>query len=377
MYTLIPPFCPNKHCVHHRIEPGQRYVDYICWGSYQTATFGSVPRYRCTACGKTFSTQTFRVDYFAKRNVDYEGLAERLCSCSSLRVIGRALQLSSDSVSNRIGRAACQVLAAESRLTESRRHLDEALAADGFESYCVSQYFPNNIHLLVGSESQHVYAVDHATLRRKGRMTKHQKRRRSQLDVRFRPQPEALRQSFARIADESLRVLSDLAHSSLTLWTDEKSEYSLALRSSACVRILMDQGRILHKTISSRAARTRDNPLFPVNYLDRELRKDLHEHVRETVCFGRNVNRQMERLTLYLFMHNYCKPYRIPGDRRTHAEVAGYDPRCIAEELWRIWERRSFLSLTELTPSMEATWLRQRMTPLKEGEEYLPAFVAA
>lgn len=90
--------------------------------------------------------------------------------------------------------------------------------------------------------------------------------------------------------------------------------------------VIEDHEGLIHKTVSSRAARTPANPLFPVNYLDREIRKDLHEHVRETACFGRNVNAQMERLTLYLFYHNYRNRHRAHGDRHSNAEMAGLDP---------------------------------------------------
>jgi len=47
------------------------------------------------------------------------------------------------------------------RLNQGRKRR----TADGFESFCVSQYFPNNIQLLVGSDSQHVYQIDYATIR--------------------------------------------------------------------------------------------------------------------------------------------------------------------------------------------------------------------
>jgi hypothetical protein len=133
----------------------------------------------------------------------------------------------------------------------------------------------------------------------------------------------------------------------------------------------------MHRTISSRAARTRANPLFPVNHLDRELRKDLHEHARETVCFGRNVNRQMERLTLYLWWHNYRKPHRARGDPRSNAEVAGYDPKGVRDGLRWIWNRRAWLSLTDLTDSMLDSWLRARRTPFRQGPDYLPRFAGA
>jgi hypothetical protein len=52
------------------------------------------------------------------------------------------------------------------------------------------------------------------------------------------------------------------------------------------------------------------------------------------------VNRQMERLVLYLWWHNYRKPHRTRGDSRSHAEVAGYDPGRVEKGLRWIWKRR-------------------------------------
>jgi transposase-like protein len=300
MKPFTPPFCGSSRCIHQTNDEKSPYTHYIAWGSYSTRAFGKVPRFRCTACGKTFSEQTFRTNYYAKRVIDYEDIARRLSSCESLSAIARAYQASTDTISNRISRASRQVLAFESNQTETC-HLDEDLAADGFESFCTSQYFPTNITILVGSVSQFVYAVDHVTLRRKGRMTEGQKSRRAVLDRFYRPDPQGIQKSFTRIVGESLRILSEGCRPVLTLWTDEHQAYPRAINRSPCVAALRDVGRFVHQTISSRAARTRDNPLFPVNYLDRELRKDLHEHVRQTVCFGRNVNRQMERLVLYLW----------------------------------------------------------------------------
>jgi hypothetical protein len=254
---------------------------------------------------------------------------------------------------------------------------DEDLAADGFESFCVSQYFPNNITIMVGSTSQFVYAVDYATLRRKGRMTPAQKARRAALELRFNPDPRHIEKSFARVADESLRILSDGSRPALRLWTDEHQAYPRALRGSRLLAAMQDAGRVEHHTISSRAARTRNNPLFPVNYLDRELRKDLKEHVRETVCFGREVNRQMERLTVYLWWHNYMKLHRSRGAVQSHAAVAGYDLKRISEEMKTIWKRRAWLSLTDLTESMRDSWIVARRTPLGLGANYLPRYALA
>ena len=371
MSVFVPPFCPNRFCLYH--EPSGAYSHFISWGSYPTRTFGTVPRFKCLACGKTFSRQTFSLDYYAKRLLDYEVIARRLASCESLSAIGRAHHASTDSISNRISRAARQTLAFESQLADNR-HPNEDLTADGFESFCVSQYFPNNITILVGKNSQFLYAADHASLRRKGRMTKVQRKRRDIFDTVFKPPARAIESSFTEIALESLRVMQDGGRSPLVLWTDQHRAYRRALKEQPHLARLIETGKLIHRTVSSRRERTLHNPLFPVNYLDREIRKDLHEHVRETVCFGRNVNRQMERFALYLFWHNYRKAHRVRGAPQSHAEFAGYDARRIEGGLGTIWRKRAWLSLIEVAVWMEKIWRRLYKTPLGKRRDYLPAY---
>jgi len=65
---------------------------------------------------------------------------------------------------------------------------------------------------------------------------------------------------------------------------------------------------LIHRRCSSTAPRTVSNDLFSVNYLDRQILKDLAEHTRQTVQFARNAVNQMERLAVYRAYHNYFKP---------------------------------------------------------------------
>ena len=70
------------------------------------------------------------------------------------------------------------------------------------------------------------------------------------------------------------------------------------------------------------------NPLFPVNYMDREFRKDMASHARETIQFSRNVNEGMLRMSLYMFDHNFFKSYRMAHKEKRHlrhAEVTRLD----------------------------------------------------
>lgn len=262
-----PPFCPNPGCTHHRHPPHRRWF----WkaGHYQSITFGSVQRFICLACGHRFSTQSFSIDYFAKRKLDYHAIDRQLRSTGSIRDISRDLSVSTDTVLNRISRLARNALAAHLRLCATAPW-QEDLVADGFESFCTSQYFPNNITLLAGKTSQYLYFANFCTLRRKGRMSERQKQFRQQLEKRWKADPKALRAAFDEIAGY-------IPHQSV-LYTDEKREYTQSLRA------VSDKKQIEHIRISSKLPRGLRNDLFSVNYLDRELRKDNANHVRETMC---------------------------------------------------------------------------------------------
>ncbi|MFW6214258.1 MAG: hypothetical protein ACOC8L_15310 [Spirochaetota bacterium] len=368
-----PPFCPNKECECH-IDPHSPQADTLStrrWykrnGSYPTLVRGDVIRFKCRVCGCGFSEQTFSLDYFVKRIIDYPTVQMHVCSCSGIRAAARALGCSCDSVSNRISRLARQCISAHSRLV-AETELDEDQAADGFQSFAVSQYFPNNIHLLVGSASQLVSFCDYVPLRRSGRMTPTQSRMRAALDELYRAPAQALTDSFSGLLDHLHRRHASSAHRPLLLDTDCKLEYVTALSAHRGLTEATKRGEFSHRRTESRAIRDRRNPLFPVNYIDRELRKDLAEHVRETVRFARNVNHSMERLWTHLFAHNVYKRFRINDPvavERTHAEEAGASEAILSKATQSLYTVRRFLSFETLEPAAERVWRREHRTPLK------------
>ena len=155
------------------------------------------------------------------------------------------------------------------------------------------------------------------------------------------------------------------------LFTDEKQEYPRVLGGRAQIRRLGRANRFQHLRISSKVARTLSNPLFAVNYMDRELRKDLHEHTRETVCFARNVNNSMERLWVYVGLHNYRKLYRErqpAGIKERHCERAGLREQLVERSFQGFTSRRRFLSLEPIGEATERVWRRQYRTPLRGAD---------
>lgn len=382
----IPPFCPNSECPNHDPHQLAHRSRASPWyqrdGSYSTALRRRILRFRCPRCGRRFSSQTFSLDYAVKRPLPYRRIFEQLNSGSGIRSLARNLQVSEKVILNRIGRLARQSLALQAQL-RPLLPLHEELAADGFESFCLSQYFPNNIHLLVGKSSQYLYAADYAHLRRKGRMREEQKRRRRQLETLFPPVPGELQGSFERLMHHLLRCLEGargVRSGPLRVYTDEKLEYARVIGGPGEMGERVREGTVVHVRLSSKRPRTLSNDLFAVNYYDRELRKDQGNHVRESVEFSRNVNNCMERLWVYAAYHNYVKPYRVARrgmKGRSHAQEAGIERREIAKLWKRFFTCRWFVSQLDLSCSERYVWYRCYRTPLKMSCEELPSYLLA
>ena len=341
-----PEFCPNPACPNYSRTTAQSQRWYKKFGFFHTQCRGWIRRFRCLTCGTTCSTQTFSIHYWTHSTEDLTWLLHMLYSSAALRQCARFSGVSFRVIENRIRRLARNSLA----LMDSVLHalpLSEDLAMDGFESFTRSQYHPNNFTVLVGTRSQFFYAFVLTLLRRKGAMSEEQKQMREIIDSVWQPPPHAT-------TDDCVTMLSDLAPSLLraieqrgevNLYSDKHTAYPAALKRVAQLKGQMNAGTLIHHRISSRAKRTTRNPLFPVNYLDRQIRKNMGEHVRETVKQGREANCQMERMAIFMYMHNFCTPHRIGSeadvdDSPTHAEIALNDSPEIKNRLARMLTHR-------------------------------------
>lgn len=342
----LPEFCPRPTCRYFDRKTASKSQWYRKHGRYWTDCRTWIPRFRCRECGKTCSTQTFSIHYWTHSTEDYKYLLTDLCSCAGLRQHGRSVNRSFRVVQNRLRHLSRNCLALLDAASCHPR-MEERLALDGFESYTRSQYFPNNFTILVGGESDYVHASVLTVLRRKGKMTDMQRCNRDKIDAHWKPRRHALRNDCAlMLRDLAKRMLSaSSAEQPVVLWTDEHKSYPPAIKRVGALRNALAAGTFCHRTISSRAPRTHFNPLFPVNYVDRQIRKDLGEHVRETVKQGRETNCQMERMAIYLVAHNFLSPHRMRdgvgiANDLTHADVAGIPKDTYAKILSRLYTHR-------------------------------------
>ena len=66
-WAFLPPHCPWAACRSHRPE-SRRGFRYHRHGFFQRSSDGRpVPRFRCLACRRTFSLQSFAFSYYLKR----------------------------------------------------------------------------------------------------------------------------------------------------------------------------------------------------------------------------------------------------------------------------------------------------------------------
>jgi transposase-like protein len=338
---FIPPHCSNKDCKNFYNPESKDWYKFFAY--YRTKAFGQVPRFVCRSCKKTFSSQTFSINYYAKHPIDYELIFKSLNSASGIRNISRDLYVHNRQIINRMIRLSRNIMIISQMLSETLP-FQEDFAADGFESFIKSQYFPDNYNILVGKDSLYLYQIDYSHLRRKGRMTKAQKKTRARLEKIYKAAPDEIMKSFIDIFLYVARH-TNRRESVVNIGTDEKKDYIRAIRKCDLVNRLIREGKWNHVRINSREPRTGSNPLYPVNYMDREFRKDIAMFVRESVKFGRNVNNAMRRINIYAFWHNFLKEYRINDNREkfpTHFEMAGGDGKLAAELIEGVFTKRYF-----------------------------------
>jgi len=326
---FIPPFCPRSTCRYHRSSDGWRWIRH---GSFvRRAAPYRIPRFRCGHCGHTFSSQTFASDYWLKRPDVLIAAAHRLLACSGYRQIAREAHCAPTTVMRdaaRLGRHALLYLW-ENR---PRGPLEEAVVGDGFESFAWSQFSPCHLNLIMGAESHYCYGFTHSELRRKGRMTELQKRKRVTLEqLHGRPDPKAIELGMARALSLAVPEPQPVCFRS-----DEHDAYPRALRR-------LSAHRFTHERTSSLEARTAGNPLFPVNRADLLLRHNCANHKRETIAFSKRHQSVVERAAWLIVWQNFSKQFSERRGLGTPAMRLGLRARPVPlREIlrWRLFQER-------------------------------------
>jgi len=316
-HRFTPPFCPNPKCRHHR--------DLHCpwrWrrsGFFRTcATPQPIQRFTCTVCRRSFSTQTFSTSYWLKRPDLPRRSFMKIVGGMAARQIARDLRVAPSTIDHLIGRLGrhCYLL---HTLLAARALPVGPQVMDSFESFEFSQYFPFLHHLLVEANSSFFWYFTDSPLRRKGRMTTAQKRRREKLEEALgRPDPKAVEKDVRELLKAFLERVPQV-----TLRSDDHRAYPQALRDLAC--------RYTHEVTSSKERRTANNPLFEINLLDGLIRHSQANHRRETWAWSKRRQGSADRLAIFIVWRNYLKLRWEKRSRQTPAMLKG-----LLERRWKV-----------------------------------------
>lgn len=304
--SFAPPFCPNASCLFHRGPTTSWHWVRDGYFRRQREPF-RVQRFRCRHCRRHFSEQTFRTTYWLRRPDLLVPTFHRLVGGSAFRQIAREFGCSPQTLATHSARLGRHCLLFHERM-RPKGPVDEPLALDTFVSFEYSQYHPTGFHLLAGQRSHFFHGFTDSELRRSGTMTVKQKRKRARLErLHGRPDPRSVEKEVAELLGLALK-----GSRAAVVHSDEHHDYPRALRHLSTVQVE-------HHTISSRAARTPQNPLFPINLLDLLIRHSGANHKRETIAFSKRRQCAAERMAILVVWRNCVKSF---SERKRDASPA-------------------------------------------------------
>ena len=221
----------------------------------------------------------------------------RLVGCMGARQLARDFGVSHETVVRHTARLARHCMLFHLK-TWNGAPPDGDVVVDGFESFEWSQYHPIHHHVAVEADTGFFLYHTDSELRRKGRMTAGQRKRRAWIEQTYgRPDPQAIRKDMTELLEVSLQGTDQGV-----VRSDEHRSYPPAIKRVGC--------RIRHEQTSSKAARTARNPLFAVNELDLLIRHSQSNHKRETIAFSKRRQGSAEKLSILLVWRNYVKSHR-------------------------------------------------------------------
>ena len=270
----------------------------------------TVQRFRCLACRRSFSRQTFRSTYWLRRPELQRKIfmltVNGMANCQIARVLGCA----PSTVDNQLSRLGRLCLLFHRHLPlETSPAVD--IVADGLVSFEYSQYFPFEHLIAVEKDTSFIRHFTDAPLRRSGRMTERQKIRRAELEAELgKPDSKAVEKAMREVFQVSLDEASKAI-----VRTDKHKAYPRALRGLNC--------EIEHRTTDSRRHRDRHNEMFEINSLDRFLRHSSANHTRETLAYSKRRQCASERLAIFTVWKNCIKMRWERGSRSTAAMLKG------------------------------------------------------
>jgi hypothetical protein len=321
-----PPRCPYAGCSQHR-APVPFFAVRI--GRYfPLCRTHPVQRYRCRHCRRTFSRQTFRADCRQKKPHLNAAFLRLMVSCVGLRQAAQVLRVARRTIERRFDWLARH--ASDWHLNRlDGALLDGPFQLDELESFEANRYQPVTVPVLIDRSSLFIVATEVGPLRRKGRMTATQRRRRTEHERRHGRRPSQSRRAVRAVLTRLHQVVGP--RQPVVLDSDHKPLYGqLGHR--------MLPGRFVWRRHDAAARRDRGNPLFPINHTNARLRHFLSRLRRRTWCVSKRREGLRKHLAIATLWSNYVRGI-TNRTRTTAAQAVGVARRAYRTEDVLAWRQ--------------------------------------
>ena len=307
-----------------------------------------IPRFLCLCCRRSFSSQTFATSYWLKRPDILPQLVTKTTGCMANRQIARDLDVAPSTIDGQLARLGRHCLLYHAEQMQAAKPAS-TVVIDGLVTFEHSQYWPFHHHLAVEPTSDFIVYFTDSEVRRSGRMTPAQKRKRERLErLLGRPDPKAVLKDVTHL----LEVVS-AGLDRLVVLSDEHQDYPRAIRRLKCA--------VEHLVTSSRERRDAHNPLHPVNLADLLLRHGSANHKRETIAWSKRRQASAERLAVFVVWRNYMNGRREKV-RGSPSPAQSRGMRSDRLRVGELLERRLFPSRNSLPERWQEYYWRRVLT---------------
>jgi transposase-like protein len=327
-----PTYCPYAACPSRTEGRFQASP----WGTFLRKCDGRpAQRFRCSSCLRTFSSQTFRLDYRLQRPRLHLDLWPLFISKVTHRQAARVLDCTRKSVAHRL-----DLLGQHCRQFH-RARLDERPGGlcggpyqlDELETYEHRRRLqPLTVPVLIHRRSYFVVHAQVASLPCRGGLRAAERRRKERLEAQF-----GVRRSGSRRAVEDCfeRLVPFLGRASgQIVETDCKSTYP------GCIQRALGQ-RIQHQRTPSKLKRDRANPLFPINHTLAQMRDGLSRLVRRTWAASKQAERLAHHLWIWICWRNYVRGVTNWARSTTPGMIVGATRRPLERDELLRWHVRA------------------------------------
>jgi len=296
-----PPYCPNHSCPS---EQGLDPFRYQKRGSYLRACDGKcIPRFRCLACKRGFSKQTFKSNYRYRKPYLHHLLLHAFVAKVTRRQAAKMFGVNRKTIERRFIRMAEVCSAFQSaKLAECRSKggIRGIFQLDELETFEHNRKLkPVTMSVLIERRSYFVVHARAGTLPARGRRKPAQVKRLAKIQAvegKRRSQSRAcIRQSF-----EALNQLL-APDSPVLLQSDMKRTYPTECRRATWGR------PFIHRTTSSRTHRDYRNLLFPINHTLAMMRDGMSCLVRRNWAACKTIRGLERHAAIWVAYRNYVR----------------------------------------------------------------------